>query len=132
MLNYNQVILSGNLCQDIELRQTPSGLSVARFTLAINRKSKSDKERITDFFEIVVWKQSAEFISKYAKKGDNILVCGKLQTEKWADKDGNNKSKIIIVADEVNIVSKKSDSEPLYESQTKFDEVENNDSNLPF
>ena len=100
---YNKVILMGRLTRDPELRTTPNGISVATFSIAVDRRfAKSGEERKTDFFNIVAWRQTAEFVSKYFSKGRSILVEGELQTRSYVDKDGVTRYITEIIADNLH------------------------------
>ena len=115
MPSFNKVILVGNLTADPELKQTPSGVSVCRFTIAVQRRFGRNGEGQTpaDFFNIVTWRQSAEFVSRYFKKGRAILVCGQLQNNNWTDQQGNKRYSTEIVADEVTFAdSNRGDGAP--------------------
>ena len=103
MPSFNKVILVGNLTADPELKQTPSGVSVCRFSIAVQRRFGRNEQGQTtaDFFNIVAWRQSAEFVSRYFKKGRAILVCGQLQNNNWTDQQGNKRYSTEVVADEV-------------------------------
>ena len=103
-MSFNKVILIGNITKDLELKQTPTGVSVCSFDIAVNRKLNRD---VTDFISIVTWRQQAEFVSKYFKKGQAILVCGELQTRSYTDKQGNKRTAVEVVADEVSFVGNK-------------------------
>ena len=102
MASFNKVILIGNLTADPELRQTPSGVSACSFSIAVNRKMAKNGE--CDFINIQAWRQTAEFVSRYFKKGKPILVCGQIQTRQWEDKQGNKRTVTEVVADEVSFV----------------------------
>ncbi|MHC1693868.1 MAG: single-stranded DNA-binding protein [Eubacteriales bacterium] len=105
MPDFNKVILMGRLCADPELKTTTSGISVTSFRLAINRKfTPKDQEKQTDFVDVVAWRQQAEFVCKYFTKGKPILVCGSLQSRNWQDKEGNKRTTIEVVADELTFV----------------------------
>ena len=106
MASFNKVILMGNMTADPELRQTTSGLSVCSFSIAVNRRvSKSEQnQQSVDFINIVAWRQQAEFVSRYFKKGNPILVCGQLQTRTWTDNQGQKRYATDVVADEVSFV----------------------------
>ena len=78
-LNLNKVILAGRLTADVELKQTPSGVSVCSFTLAINRKYQGNGTLHTDFIQCQAWRQTAEFIARYFKKGSAICISGSIQ-----------------------------------------------------
>ena len=101
---FNKVILIGNITKDLELKQTPSGVSVCSFDIAVNRKLNRE---VTDVISIVTWRQQTEFVSKYFKKGQAILVCGELQTRSYTDKQGNKRTAVEVVADEVSFVGNK-------------------------
>ena len=107
-LNLNKVILAGRLVADPELKQTPTGISVCRFRLAVQRRFvKDQQEQTADFIDIVAWRQTAEFVSRYFKKGRPILVCGQLQSRTWTDKDGGKRYSVEVLADEVSFVESK-------------------------
>ena len=95
------VVLSGRLTQDPELKTTPNGISVCSFSIAVERRFKSGEERQSDFINIVTWRSSAEFVSKYFKKGQMIAIRGSIQTRRYQDKDGNNRTAFEVVADDV-------------------------------
>ena len=109
-LNLNKVILAGRLTADVELKQTPSGVSVCSFTLAINRKFSANGQQQTDFIQCQAWRQTAEFIARYFKKGSAIFVSGSLQLRTGKDKDGNNRRSYDVVADDIQFVDSKKDS----------------------
>lgn len=96
----NSINLTGNICNDLELKTTPTGKSVTQFTLAVKRPFTTD---VTDFIPLVVWNQPAEYLCKYAKKGSKIAASGKLTTRKYQDKDGNNRTAFEVVCDAVEI-----------------------------
>ncbi len=150
--NLNKVILGGRLTADPELRTTQSGLPVTTFTVAVSRNYKSnDQQTQSDFINVVAWRSTAEFVSKYFHKGSSICVIGSIQTRKWQDQNGQNRYITEVIADEVNFVDSKSDSSarqaaapaytpdsygaPSYSSGSntapKFEEMSNED-DLPF
>ena len=104
---FNKVILIGNITDDPELKVTTSGVNVTTFKLAVNRQGK---DAPTDFFNIVAWRSTAEFVTKYFRKGAAILVCGKIQNRSWTDNNGEKHYATDIVADEVSFVGKASDN----------------------
>ncbi len=110
-LNLNKVILGGRITKDIELKQTPSGVSVCSFGIAINRKTGKDKEAQTDFIDCQAWRQTAEFISRYFKKGSSICITGSIQKRTWKDQNGNNRYETEVVVDEAMFVDSKSDAQ---------------------
>ena len=87
----NIIAIKGRLVRDPEIRQTQSGVSVTNITVAVDRSYSAGGEKQTDFFDCVFWRQGAEFVSKYFKKGKEIIVTGEMQSRKWQDKDGNNR-----------------------------------------
>lgn len=143
----NVVVLTGRLTADPELKTTANGISVCSFSIAVERRYKQGEERQADFINIVTWRGSAEFVSKYFKKGQMIAIRGSIQTRKYQDKDGNNRTAFEIVADDVQFADfgKRDDStvpdvdpanDPLPEfanSINQFEEMGDcDDSDLPF
>ncbi len=101
----------GRLVADPELRQTPNGVSVCSFRIAVDRNySSRGGERQADFIDIVAWRQSAEFVSKYFNKGKMIIVEGSIQTRSYEDKSGNKRTAVEVVADNVQFGESKSAS----------------------
>lgn len=97
----NVVVLTGRLTADPELKTTSNGIAVCSFSIAVERRYKAGEERKADFINIVTWRSSAEFVSKYFKKGQMIAVEGSIQTRQYKDKDGNNRTAFEIVANNV-------------------------------
>ena len=99
----NHITIMGRLTRDVELRTTQSGASVASFSVAVERDfgGRDGGERQTDFIDCVAWRQTGEFVSKYFRKGSMIVVSGRLQSRKWQDRDGNNRTNWEINADNV-------------------------------
>lgn len=135
----NKVILIGNITKDIELMTTTSGISVCRFTLAVNRKFKNSEGNYdTDFIPCKAFRKTAEFLSKYAKKGQQISVVGSIQTGNY-EKDGQKYYTTDIIADEVGFVGNKgnntsenkSDSDDLFKNMDGFMPMPNDD-DMPF
>lgn len=105
----NRAILMGRLVADPELRQTPNGVSVVTFRIAVDRNfNGKDGNRQTDFIDIVAWRQSAEFVSRYFSKGKMIIVEGSIQTRNYEDKNGNKRTAVEVVADNVQFGESKS------------------------
>ena len=105
---FNIVILTGRLTCDPELKTTPSGVSVTSFSIAVQRKYKSGEEPPeTDFINIVAWRGTAEFITRYFKKGNLIGIEGSIQTRKYTDKNGNNRTIFEVVANDAQFVESK-------------------------
>lgn len=98
----NKIFIMGRLTRDPELRRTQNGTAVAGFALAVDRDYKNaDGTKETDFIEVVAWRSSAEFVSKYFTKGRMAIVEGRLQIRDWTDKDGNKRRNAEVVADNV-------------------------------
>ena len=107
--NLNKVILGGRLTDNPELKTTPSGISVCSFTIAVNRKFAKDGEQTTDFINVVAWRQTAEFISKYFSKGASICIVGSIQTRSYTTNDGSKRYITEVQADEAMFVDSKTE-----------------------
>lgn len=108
--NFNKVILGGRLTSDPELKTTPNGVSVTSFSLAVNRKySGKGEEQQTDFINVTAWRGTAEFVTKFFRKGSSICVVGSIQTRSWTDNNGNKRYATDVVAYEVYFVDSKSE-----------------------
>lgn len=138
-LNLNKVILGGRLTADPELKQTPQGVAVTTFSIAVNRRGK---EAQTDFINCVAWRQTAEFIGDYFKKGSSICICGNIQTRTWNDQQNNKRYATEVMVDEAFFVDSKSenpaggayanDALPFQtQPSPKFEEIPS-DEDLPF
>ncbi|MBQ3064600.1 MAG: single-stranded DNA-binding protein [Clostridia bacterium] len=113
MPSLNKVILIGNITADPELKQTPTGVSVCSFSIGVSRRFKDANGTYpTDFINIVAWRQSAEFVCKYFRKGNPICIVGSIQVRNYTDQQGNKRYVTEVVADEVSFVSSKADSAP--------------------
>lgn len=108
-LNLNKVILGGRLTADVELKNTQSGLSVCSFSLAVNRKFQKEGEQQVDFINCVAWRNTAEFISKYFKKGSSLCIVGNIQTRTWTDQNEQKRYATEVIVDEAMFVDSKSD-----------------------
>lgn len=108
----NHIVLMGRLTRDPELRRTGSGTAVASFTLAVDRdfSGKDGGEKETDFINVVAWRQTGEFVSKYFTKGRMAVVSGRLQIRKWQNEDGENRYSTEVVADHVYFGDSKKES----------------------
>lgn len=139
--NFNKVILGGRLTSDVELKQTQSGISVCSFTVAVNRKGK---EAQTDFIKCNAWRATAEFISRYFKKGSSICVVGNIQQREWKDSSGQTRYATEVIVEEASFVDSKNDAQgaevqsgayipDAYKesAEPKFEPVDTDDS-LPF
>ena len=154
--NFNKVILGGRLVADPELRQTQTGVPVCSFRIAINRRVSRSAEQQTqpqaDFIDIVAWRQQAEFVTRFFRKGSSICVVGSLQVRQWTDNQNQKRYSTEVVADEISFVDAKGEGPaaggqsagasytpdnyaPSYSSQQeaapKFEEMSNDD-DLPF
>ena len=109
MVNFNRVVLAGNLTRDPELRFTNDGIPVCSFGLAVNRVRSRSEE--VDFFDISAWRELGETIANYKKKGDPILLEGRLQYRTWEAQDGSKRSKVDVVADNVQFLGGRSDTD---------------------
>ena len=108
----NHIVLMGRLTRDPELRRTGSGVAVASFTLAVDRDyAAQGAEKETDFVDIVAWRNTAEFVSKYFTKGRMAVVSGRLQIRNWQDKEGNKRRSAEVVADNVYFGDSKRDGD---------------------
>ena len=109
----NRIILMGRLTRDPELRHTQTGTPVASFSLAVDRdfKDKSTGEKATDFIDILAWRSTAEFVSRFFTKGRMAVVEGRLQLRDWTDRDGNKRRSAEVVADNVYFGDSKRDAE---------------------
>lgn len=108
----NTAILMGRLTADPELKTTNSGISVTSFCVAVDRRYQKDGEKQADFLNVTAWRQNAEFICKYFHKGSMIAVQGSIQTRNYEDKNGNKRTAVEIVAENVSFCGSKSESEP--------------------
>ena len=126
----NHVTLMGRLTRDPELRHTNSGTAVVSFTIAVEHRAS--QETHTDFIDIVAWKGTAEFVSKYFTKGQMIALHGRLSIREWTDKDGNKRKSAEVVAGNVYFTdSKKSHTEGAEPAQAEFEDIDD-DGDLPF
>lgn len=106
---FNLVVLTGRLTADPELKTTPNGVPVTSFSIAVNRNYRAGEEQQTDFINVVAWRQRAEFIAKYFTKGSMIGIEGSIQTRRYQDKNGNNRTAFEVVANNVQFVESKRD-----------------------
>ena len=109
MVSFNRVVLAGNLTRDPELRFTNDGIPVCSFGLAVNRVRSRSEE--VDFFDISAWRELGETIANYKKKGDPILLEGRLQFRTWEAQDGSKRSKVDVVADNIQFLGGRADSD---------------------
>ena len=115
----NCAFIMGRLIADPELRTTPSGISVTSFCVAVDRSFvKAGEERKADFINVVAWRQTADFVTRYFHKGSMIAVQGSIQTRSYEDKNGNKRTAVEIVADKVSFCGSKSGSNGSFDTQT--------------
>lgn len=139
---FNLVVLTGRLTADPELKNTTSGVSYTNFSIAVDRRYRSGEDKQTDFINIVAWRSSAEFICKYFNKGSMIGIEGSIQTRRYQDKDGNNRTAFEVVANNVQFVESKRNSNTDVEGPDPLAQVQENlnaadftpssDDDLPF
>ena len=107
----NKVILMGRLTKDIEMRQTPNGVSLARFSIAVTRRFKnSNGEYDADFINCIAWRKTGEFIARYFQKGSMIAIVGSIQTRSWDGNDGKKQYATEVIVDEAYFTGSKSES----------------------
>ena len=113
----NVVAIMGRLTRDPELKTTQQGTNVCRFSIACDRSYvKQSEQRQADFIDIVAWRQTAEFVSKYFSKGSLIAIDGSLQTRQYQDKNGNNRTAVEVVANNVSFAGSKAADKPAVQS----------------
>lgn len=139
----NFIAIHGRLVHDPELRQTQSGVSVCGFTVAVDRAYQKD-EKQADFFNCTAWRSTADFVSKFFHKGKEIIVTGEMQSRKYQDKEGNNRTAWEIQVSNVEFCGKKGDNENCADSgyavsinhsisqDGQFPELSDDDGELPF
>ena len=112
-LNLNKVVLCGRLTADPELKQTQTGIAVVSFSLAINRRATKGADGTynsqADFINLVAWRQTAEFIARYFKKGSSLCVTGSIQQNSWTDNNGQKRNDYRVVVDEAMFVDSRND-----------------------
>lgn len=133
----NKAILVGNLTREPEMRATPNGVSVTSFTVAVNRRYKSqDGQQQTDFINCVAWRGTAEFIAKYFTKGSKIGVIGTIQTRTYDDQNGNKRYVTEVVCDEAEFAGSKAQNTGANKQEAASDGLKEyeplDDSELPF
>ena len=111
--NLNKTILGGRLTADPELKTTASGTAVTAFTVAVSRRfTKEGEQQQADFINCVAWRERAEFITKYFRKGSSICIVGGIQTRSWTDQQGGKRYATEVIVDDVHFVDSKSDAQP--------------------
>ena len=141
----NSVVLMGRLTFDPELKTTSNGISVVSFQVACDRNfQRAGEEKKTDFIDVTAWRQTAEFISRYFRRGSMIAIEGSIQTDSYTDKDGNKRKRVQVVANNVSFCGSKAESgnsNPVYSQpapsyasadNSDFEEIVDGDDDLPF
>jgi len=132
----NKIVIMGRLTRDPELRRIQDGTPVTTISIACDRdRNKKGESHVTDFIEVVAWRSTAEFISRYFTKGRMIAVSGRLQIRDWTDKDGNKRRTAEVLADSAYFCDSKREgsAEGSSESTTQFTEIDDeDDGELPF
>lgn len=123
---FNLVVLTGRLTADPELRTTPSGVSVTSFSIAVQRKYKAGEEAETDFINIVAWRQTAEFVCKYFDKGKMIGIEGSIQTRRYTDNEGKNRTAFEVIANNVQFVESKRSTDVNVQGEDPLRSLQNN------
>ena len=133
---YNRTILMGRICNDLEIKTTPSGVSVLSFTVAVDRAYQADKQnKVSDFFPCVAWRNEAEFISRFWSKGKMILVEGELQNRKYTDKAGTERQITELIVERACFTGEKTERDvppppeepPQYQKSGKDNNVPTNE-----
>lgn len=134
MANFNRVILVGNLTRDPELRYTPNGTAVANFSIAVNRRYRTDNENReeTSFFDIVFFGKRAEVVGEYLKKGRPVLIEGRLQQRRWETDEGQKRSKVEVVGDSFEFLGSRDQKGSGGGSADSGDAPDFDDSDIPF
>lgn len=135
----NRSVLMGRIANDLELKQTPNGVYVTSFRIAVDRNYSSNGQKTTDFIKVVAWRQTAEFICNYFSKGRMIAIEGALQTKNYEDKNGSKRTAYEVVIDQAyfadskqgdnNQASNKPQQKPDFDD---FEELESDEADLPF
>jgi len=138
----NNATIMGRLTKDVDMRRTQTGTPVCSFTVAVDRGTSKDGMKVTDFVDCVAWRDTAEFVNKYFKKGSAIVVMGRIETRTWKDAEGNSRKTTEINASNVYFGESKKDSNESgsetkteRKTETKSDnafEPINDESELPF
>ena len=127
----NNTVLMGRLTADPELKHTQSGNAVVRFTLAVERSyAKSGEQRQTDFIDVIAWRSTAEFVSRYFQKGMLVAVQGSIQTGSYTDREGIKRKSFDVAANQVHFAERKRDNGPAQNANVEWDELD--DVDLPW
>lgn len=129
----NNCVILGRLTADPELKTTGSGISVTNICIAVDRKGTKGENKVTDWIDVVAWRNTAEFICKYFSKGDPIVISGSIQTRMWEDGDGKKRKTVEVIADNAEFVPKAKGEAPAIKvgDADSFQIVEE-DEDIPF
>lgn len=129
----NHISIHGRLTRDPEIRQTQSGVSVCNFTVAVDRNfAKPGEDRVADFFDCVVWRGLADVVSKHFTKGKEIVLDGAMQSRKYIDKEGNNRTAWEIAVENIDFCGSKGNTLSDADVRDKFTDLPDADGDLPF
>lgn len=129
----NKVAIMGRFTKDVDLRHTQSGIAVANFTLAVNRRFvKQEEERKADFINCIAWRNQAEFCEKYFKKGQQMAVIGRLETSSYEDTEGKRRYKTDVIVEEIYFAGSKNNSNNTDTESVGYTDVTGIDDDLPF
>lgn len=131
----NRIVLMGRMVRDPEMRSTQNGVSVIRFTIAVDRdfKSRGSEEKEVDFIDVVAWRQTAEFVSRYFTKGSMMAVEGRLQLRDWKDREGNSRRSAEVLAENVYFGGAKTGgAQQPTQPASEWTELSDDDGELPF
>ena len=132
-MGISRTVLLGRITQDLELKQTPNGIAVLSFTVAVDRNYSKGEEKQSDFISCVAWKERAEFISRYFGKGRMIAVEGQLRTRTYEDKHGSKHYVTEVYVDNASFTGeKKADNQPMIGNPDDYEDVLSDDGTIPF
>lgn len=128
----NKIIITGRLTRDPELKTTNSGTEVCNFTVAVDRRKRKDAEKETDYFDVSAWTKLGSFVNVYFHKGDGINIEGRMESRKYVDKDGNNRTAWGVTAENIEFPHGKGKGGQSDSSSAFTEEVDASDGDLPF
>lgn len=131
----NKVFMIGNMTKDPELSETNSGIAVCKFSIAVNRRRTGEGEQQTDFFNVTAWRDLAETVARYVKKGNKVAVEGSVQIRTYEDRDGAKRTAVDVVAEEIEFLFQKPNNEARAAEEPKKKpalEAFDDDSDIPF
>lgn len=130
----NKIIITGRLTRDTEIKAANTGTEYCNFTVAVDRRAKKGEEKRADFFDCTAWGKTAAFVNQYFKKGDGIVIDGRMESRKYVDKDGNNRTAWGVTVDNVEFAQGKAkgDTANTADTTATFNPVDIDDGDLPF